>query len=88
MLELHCKAAFHLSLPTEKQLALSCEVGAMSLKLCCGSHQKVRYEMFIHRQIPDIRRNETYVNACLFVVPLLNPEDIFLSLSLIGLAAE
>lgn len=44
--------------------------------------------MFIHRQIPDIRRNETYVNACLFVAPLLNPKDIFLSLSLIGLAAE
>lgn len=44
--------------------------------------------MFIHTQIPDIKWNETYVIACLFVIPLLNPKDIFLSLSLVGLAVE
>lgn len=88
MLELHCKAVFHLPLLTEEQLPLPCEEGAISLKYCCGSHQKVRYEMFIHTQILDIKRNETYVIACLFVIPLLNPKDIFLSLSLVGLAVE
>lgn len=88
MLELHRRAVFHLSFLTEEQLALSCEEGGISLKYCCGSHQKVRYEMFIHTQIPDIKRNETYVIACLFIIPLLNPKDIFLSLSPVGLAVE
>lgn len=74
------------SLLTEEQLP--CEEGAICLNQCCGSHQKVRYEMFIHRQIPDIKWNETYVVACLFVIPLVDPKDIFLSLSLIGLAVE
>jgi len=41
MLELHCKAVFHLSLLTEEQLPLSCEEAAISLKYCCVSHQKV-----------------------------------------------
>lgn len=44
--------------------------------------------MFIHRQISEMKRKETYVTAYLFVVPLLNPKDIFLSLSHIGLAVE
>lgn len=44
--------------------------------------------MFIHTQIPAIKWNETYVLPCLFVIPLLHPKDILLSLSGLGLAVE